>query len=394
MAAVFRIAPNPVTSTGMARLLHQTARACRFNGLAEEAASLARQALVLAEQLADAELTVDCLITLAILRDQHEEEAVALLTRALELARAAGLLHQVARAENNLGAMYQGLPDFGAARDHFLRAAELAHKTGYLAMELRCRGNAAIEPLWLQGVLFNADQELLTIRQLQAALPDAGKRAIGVDWSFLEAAVLRHRGQLAGAVAILQPICQQLATVGDLDLLEELSLVLADIQFELGQEREGEAAAREASRASGQLSGSAISPVSLLATWHAGRGELEQARSLLSQARGWAAAGRSGMWDFYWLARAEARLAAAEGRWPEALAAFESLVGECRRLGMRWYTARTLSEWAEALLARAAPGDREQACSLLGQAAAEFDATGAPYYAEHAKRRMNELNPV
>jgi hypothetical protein len=60
---------------------------------------------------------------------------------------------------------------------------------------------------------------------------------------------------------------------------------------------------------------------------------------------------------------------------------------------MRWYAARFLREWAEALLERGEPGDHEQALSLLGQAAAEFEAIGAPLYAEQAKRRMNELAP-
>jgi tetratricopeptide (TPR) repeat protein len=390
MAAVFRISTEPPIGAGMAGLQHETARACHFNGLQEEASSWARKALDLAEQLTDAELHVDCLITLALLPGQPPEEAIGLLRRALEVATPAGLLHQAARAENNLGAMYQGLFDLDRAREHFLRAAELARQTGSLARELHYRGNAAIEPLWLQGALLSADEELQPIRQLLAALPDTGKGATSL--SFLEAAVLRYRGQLTEATAILQPICHQLAAAGDLDLLEELSLVLADIFFEMGQEREGEAAAREAGRASGQFWGSAVSPVSLLAAWHAGRGDLEQGRRLLLQAREWAAAGQSLMWDFYWLSRAEAHVAAAEVRWPEALAAFESLVGECRRLGMRWYTARTLGEWAEALLARGEPGDREKTCALLAEAATEFEATGAPFYADQARRRMNELH--
>jgi ATP/maltotriose-dependent transcriptional regulator MalT len=156
---------------------------------------------------------------------------------------------------------------------------------------------------------------------------------------------------------------------------------------------EGEAAAREAMRVSKQLYGNSIAPASRLSAWYAGRGELEQARSLLSQARGEAAAGQPNSREAAWLSRAEAHLAAAEGRWPAALAAFEVATGEWRRIGARWYAAWFKGEWAEALLARGEPGDREQAVSLLGQAAAEFDAIGAPYYVEQAKRRISEQRP-
>ena len=78
-------------------------------------------------------------------------------------------------------------------------------------------------------------------------------------------------------------------------------------------------------------------------------------------------------------------------RWPAALAAFEGATGEYRRIGARWYAAQYMREWVEAFLARGEPGNREQALFLLSQAAAEFDAMGAPFYAEQAKRRMNEL---
>ncbi len=94
------------------------------------------------------------------------------------------------------------------------------------------------------------------------------------------------------------------------------------------------------------------------------------------------------MWDWYWLLRAEAFLAFAEGRWPTALAAFESLAGKCRLHGMRWYVARTQRELAEALMTRGEPGDRESAVALLDAAAEEFDATGAPFYAEQARRSI------
>jgi tetratricopeptide (TPR) repeat protein len=389
MAAVARMRSEPAVSVGMARLLHETARACHFNGLSEEAASLGRQALDLAEQLAVVELQAEALSTLAILPGQPPQEAVALLGRAVELAEAAGLLPQALRAENNLGSIYWDGLDLDSARAHFLRAAELTRQTGSLADELLTRTNAALVALY-QGMLVTAEQELLGLRQLEAAAPDPGRAALIL--SSLETELLRYRGQLTEAAVRLQARRSQLAAAGDLSELADVAASLAGIQFERGEEREAEAAAREAMQVSKELSRPGISPSLDLSVWYARRGELDQARSLLSHAREEAAAGRLKPFDVGLLARAEAHLATAEGHWPEALAAFEGLVGECRQIGLRWHAAWLVREWVEALLARGEPGDREQALSLLSQAAVEFEAMGAPYYAEQAKRRIDELS--
>ena len=336
------------------------------------------------------ELQAEALTTLAILPDQTPQEAVALLERAVELAEAAGLLPQAGRAENNLGVIYvTRLGDLGSARGHYLRAAELGRQTGSLAEELLAGANATSMALY-QGLLATTEQELLALRQLQVALPDPGSAASNL--SLLEAELLRYRGQLTEAASRLEGLCAELAETGDLQRLEEVAADLAEIQFERGKEREGEAVAHEAIRVSQQLYGTSIAPTSVLSAWYAGRGELEPAHSLLSQARDEAAAAAQlTPLDAVMLSRAEAHLAAAEGRWPAALTAFEGLVGECRRIGARWYAAWFTREWVEALLARGEPGDRAQALSLLGLAAAEFEAIGAPYYAEQANRRMDEL---
>jgi eukaryotic-like serine/threonine-protein kinase len=388
MAAVARMAPEPARTIGMARLLHETARACHFNGLAEEAASLGRQALELAEQLGAVELQAESLTTLAILPGQPPEEAVALLGRAVELAEAAGLLPQAWRAENNLGTYKARLGDLDAARAHLLRAAELAHRMGSPAQEFFVRVNAAGVTL-AQGLLETAEEELQALRRLEATSPVPGSAASSL--SSLEDELLRYRGQLTDVADRLQAVRTKLVASGDVAELADLSVALAEIQLERGKEREAEEAAREAMRAIQQLPATSIPLTSRLGAWYAGRGELDQARHLLSLTREEATAARLAPLDAVWLTRAEAHLAAAEGRWPAALAAFESLATESGRLGARWYRAWIVREWAEALLARGEPGDPEQALSLLGQAAAEFQAIGAPFYAERATRRMDEL---
>jgi hypothetical protein len=267
---------------------------------------------------------------------------------------------------------------------------ELFRQTGSVAGQLNSQINVAIELLWFQGMLGPAEQQIPVLRELQAALPDPGK---GAFWPpLLEGGLLRFRGHLRDAATCLQALCKDLAAVGMLEWLEEATFVLADVLLEMRQGQEGEATALEAIRASGQYGGTSIAPRSLLSAWHAGHGTLEQARLLLSQAHESAAASPVVPWEAVWLSRADAHLATAEGRKAEGLAGFEGLASECGRLGLRWYTARFTCEWAEALLARGEPGDRERACSLLNQAAAEFEATGASFYAGQARRRMNELD--
>jgi len=389
MAAVACMGSEPVATAGMARLLHETARACIFNDLPEEAALLGRQALDLAERLGAVELQAEALTSLGLLPDQPPQEAAALHARALELAEAAGLLPQAARAENNLGAAYLGLGDLGSARAHYLRSAELERQTGSVAGELLSRVSAANVTL-VQGALVTAEQELLALRQLAVALPDPGMAAVWL--SDLENALLYLRGQLTEAAARWQSRCAELTAAGHLSDLTLVAAHLADIQWEMGNKREAEVAARVAMDAMQQLSAPSIEAICILTFVYAQRGELELARTLLSRAHEVAAAaGQIAPFDAASISYAEAHLAAAEGRWPEAHAAFEGAAAECRRLGMRWVTAVVLLEWAEALLARGEPGDREQVLSLLAQAAAEFDAIGAPYYAERANRRMADL---
>ncbi|MGC9334904.1 MAG: hypothetical protein ACP5JJ_12195 [Anaerolineae bacterium] len=75
-----------------------------------------------------------------------------------------------------------------------------------------------------------------------------------------------------------------------------------------------------------------------------GQGRLEEARALLAEARS-----LTRDWPFpsvqvplLWGA---ARMAAAERRWAEALAALETLADSCAQGGLRWNLARTLVDW-------------------------------------------------
>ena len=167
-------------------------------------------------------------------------------------------------------------------------------------------------------------------------------------------------------------------------------LAMACIWQEAGEEEELEAMLHETL----DLTKWAMWPVvlvrCLLSVQRARQGEPEAARQLLTQAREQGAEHDSIMGESY-LSWAEAHLAMAEGHWPEALAAFETAIDTLGRAKLRWYRARTLVDWAEALLARGESGDRESAQKLLSEAEAEFAVMGAPIYAEQIKGRLEKL---
>ena len=128
----------------------------------------------------------------------------------------------------------------------------------------------------------------------------------------------------------------------------------------------------------------------VLGALHICQGRLEEARRALAEAQEKARAQPS-CWDQQSLLWLEARLATAERRWPEALAAFETLAGIHARLGWRWRQARVFLDWAQAHVARGEPGDRERAMELLREALAAFEEMGIPRYAAVVQQRLDEL---
>src|SRR4029078_2224978 len=89
---------------------------------------------------------------------------------------------------------------------------------------------------------------------------------------------------------------------------------------------------------------------------------------------------------------ATARLAAATGEWDTATTALAENGAILGRLGMRWYQARYLLEWAAVLRARGAPGDAGAARTRLEEAASLFKAIGVPYYKTLVTQQIADLS--
>jgi hypothetical protein len=374
-------------SPDLADLLHETARACHFNGLPGEAGSLCRRSLEMAERLGAVRVQAEALTTLGILPDVPYEESVSTLTRAVELAESAGLLDQAARAHNNLSVR---LNDAHVAREHVRRAAELDRQRGEILGELFYAYRAAELSLYL-GDLAEVEGELPSLRRLLDEVAESGMMALRMR--LLEVLLLRYRGELAEAIEGLDSLRTEAREAGDLQALVFLDAELARLQIweEVGEGKELEAMLQELLDFDERGMATAVEGHYLLSMLRARQGETEAARHHLAKAHERAAErGEFGLWEPY-LGWAEAHLALAEGHWPEVLSAFEAVAGAQDDRNLRWQRARTLIDWAEAHLARAESGDRGRAGELLREAEAEFEAMGALIYAERVKERLQEL---
>jgi tetratricopeptide (TPR) repeat protein/predicted Ser/Thr protein kinase len=377
-------------SAEVAALVHETARACHFNGLQEDASTLCRQALAMAERLDSVKVCADALATLGTIPGQPIKEVQSALTRAIEIAESAELLTQAARAHNNL-AVCLGLQagDLAAAREHFLRAAELERRMGNTVRSVFSACNAVGQAL-LQGDLATAEKEIPALYQQLEAVHDPGKARSLLE--AMEARLLQFQGHVEEARECMTALQANARAEGDLQVLSSIDVALGDVLWETGQAGQAVAALREAIALGDRgLGYGAIVPRCVLSTQHAQLGELEMARDMLGQARKRAQEPGAGAFEAQYLLWAEAHLAVAEGRWSEAWSTFEALADGIGRAGSRWYRARVLREWAEAHLRCGEPGDLERARALFGEAKVEFEDMGALPYAAQIEEKLRDL---
>ncbi len=372
-----RFAAAPATP-GLAALLHEAARAYHFNGLTAAAAPLCRRSLALAQQLGEPATEAEAWTTLALLASTPPGERQAALERAVLLAEGGRLLAVAARAHNNLGVFTDSVQgDPAAARAHYARAADLAGQRGAITQQLFYRNNVIYVALWTGDfVTAAADlREARVLAQLVGPL-NAGLRALAIT----EAALLRYRGDLAAACAQLTAVIVAAQTAGDLTSLSAASTFLGEVALELGDLARAEDALTLAIPIGDQgLGWGPVLPRCLLVALTAQTGRQDMAADLLAAATR-AAEGGNDYYALEALALAEARLALASGQPAAAAVAYSTTAAIESRMGLRWYRARTLAEWATCVAPAAAAG-------LLAEAAALFREIDVPYYVTQMQRQ-------
>lgn len=378
---------------GVAELLHEAARTCYFKGQRDQARTLCAQALDLAGRLGCLDVQADALVTLGVLQisDQRLEEALATLRRAVEIADSAGLFLVASRAYYNIASTFED--DFGelpAARYYYQRSAEEIRKRHSAAEELFVLNKVADISLLL-GDFKAADTTLQRLRQLIRTASNPGVGGLGLELT--EALLLRYQGQLEAAVQRLRAYRNAVRERTDLQNLINANFYLAGVLMELGLWDEAETALVEAIELNDQPNWSDnLWSRCLLSTVRAYQGRMEEAHNLLEQARA-KSRSRLSLIDQRYLTLAQARLAMVEQRWSEAIALFGITARIEAQVGMQWYRARRLQEWAEAYLARGEQGDDVQARELLHEALITFEELNISYYATRIRQRLESLAP-
>jgi tetratricopeptide (TPR) repeat protein len=377
--------PEGLETPGVVALIHETARACFFNDLPDEALALGQQALKLSQRLGLVEVQADTLATLGLLPNQPFEAKRQALTQAVELAESAGLLATASRAHLNLGGRLQEAGQLETARQHFLRARELAQQMGIAAWEHDYLATVADVSLTM-GDFAAVEEALVTLRRLEGALPNPERAAFFA--LMLEAELTRRRGEWDAAIPLLQRSQDKARQQDSPKHLISINMGLADTYMQLDRLAEAEQALTEALQTlADHPDDQSVTLESLFSLLRTRQGCLGEAHRLLAQARDHLMP-EPNPGDQAALSWAEAHLAAAENRWPAALAAFEDALEHITRAGDRWYRARILADLAAAHLSRAKPGDRARAQELRHQALQIFQDLQVPRYVALIQERL------
>ena len=379
---------SQVESPGIAALIQETARACRFNNLMEEALLLCQQALSMARRLNLVEVQAETLATFGILPNQSQEAQQQFLSQAVELAESAGLLATAARAHLNLGIHLYEVSGTRLAREHYRQSRRLAQRAGIIVWEFDFLGDVVDASLEMADFPA-AEEELAAMRQMERALPDPESGELQIRWN--EARLSRLRGEVESAVQQMQACLVQMQQRGETRFLMGLNCALADALVELRRLDEAEQATRQAVTLSDlDPSLDSVAPRCWLSEVHLLKGQFDAAREILEEARSRAALRKALVNDARVL-QTEARLAAAEGRWPQTSKAYESAIEITRRMDSRWYLGRLLAEYAVVLLTHGCPTHSSNPRDLLLQSLAIFEQLQIPYYAGKVETTLQAL---
>jgi eukaryotic-like serine/threonine-protein kinase len=372
-----RISTNneKLKTPGMASLLHETARAYRFNNQIEEALPLCRQALEMAEELNLVDVQADAYATLGIMPNITPDEALEALNKAVKLSESAKLLAISVRAHENLSDYLRDEKgDLYSARDHHDQARLLCQKMGILDWEYDQLEKSTQISLLL-GDIKNLEQGLASLRKMESDLNDPGRRAA---WrKSIEAQYLFFLGKFDEAVPLLENLRAQAGRESNLDLLIIVSDLLAEAMLETGRLSEAETILTEVIRL-GECRQTLIRipALCLFGFLRVAQGRQKDAKRLLKQTRDLTSIRlpRADELRILWL---EARLAAAEQHWTKAAAVYERALRLAEEMEMRWYQGCLLTEMAESWLTRSEQGAHERARRLYIRALETYETLDA-----------------
>ena len=198
--------PEGLESKGMATLIHETARACRFNYLYEEALDLVRKAIAMAEKLDLQEVLADCYATLGILRILPFDEATSALEQAVVIAEKNGYTAIEARARLNLGTHYVYSGKCSAAHEQYSRIIDLTGRSGLNYVEFLAQ--ISLLDLELNTSKYSdAETRMKRLYELQPVNPNPESAMLNIR--IFEINFLWLKGSLDEAVTLIDQILEE-----------------------------------------------------------------------------------------------------------------------------------------------------------------------------------------
>ncbi len=387
--AVSNTGSGALPSVGLASLLRETAVSYSYRGFHERALDLFQQALFASERSGSVEEQAITLVRFGyemVINSPapQAEEGLGMLTRAVEIAEAAGCLQAAELAHTQWSVTARDiLADLPTAMEHAARAAQIARQVGMAGRELFSVGLLSSLHTYLGNVSelrTQVERGEYLMKIVETAGPEvyafkasqAGLAYLSNDWdktrkilqdAFAEARCNRN-SSYAGFIAYY--LCMFYVETREWQAIEATLQSLA----QLTEKPFG------------------ASEYAYLAIACARTTRLPEARQSLASAQEHASQS-SGLIIRAALLHAQAELAQAEGRWTEAFMIYESLAGALSQAGLRFFESRLLRHWIEALLARGEPDDHEIASSLLERLAGLYTAMGALELAAHIQDLRN-----
>ena len=348
----------------------------------------------MSERVGAVDIQADTLTTLGVLPNVSRDESLASLEKAVELAESNGLMEIATRANHNLGVMTaEQLGDQKTAREHYLRAAELAKQRGAAQEELFSLVQAAGVSMAM-GELKTAKELVARIKRIRSTLTDPSQAHF--EYAGIEFGLYFLNGEFEDALEILRRVRVEAREKGDLQMLHNYCTNQADVFLVLDSIEgiedwsEAEQAAKEGIEVSSRGVSTSIQAHSQLAIIYLRQGKLDEARQLYSEAKQIAGDSPT-FWQKQALKNIERDLARAECNWGAALKAAEAASTRFAQTGMRWVWSFSLVEWAETHLARGEALDYERARTLFREALAVFEEMGAAFFINVIEGRLLEL---
>lgn len=379
---------------GLARVLHEAARACFFNGLPQEARHFGERALAMADRLQLVDVEADTLVTLSMLPHQPTEAVIAQLDRAIALAEEFRLLMVASRAYHNRGIYRTGLlGDLHGAYQDFVRATEIAHLRGSVREELLALVN--------QGFCRLRLGDLPAARQIQSRVVQlSGQLAAGdqpeSELLTMELLMAWYEGRTTAALAAARAWYAQGEQRGDLQARVHGALTVAEFQIDLAQQggpadlEEAETLLKAVLPYSERGFAVQVEGLCALAQIHARRGQVDEARRLLARAQAVEEL-PAPIWRNLGFLQVEKEVAQAEGDWETALTRAEEIANSYARLGWRWALAFATEVWAALHERRGAPADLKRAQTLLREALVAFEEMDARPRAARLENRLQAV---